>query len=280
MSDPLVIADTNADVIAQALLDHGVERAHFVNGIFGAPQQLVLPMQAAWFKGLDCLSKLSGVFNTFAPKDHLSLPYTSLVKKNDAFIIAVNSNVSVDEINEEKIARGEDTPPYVNQYERAANMAVPLAKMFPNRPVIVIFYDEKEPAKSQTQECEGLYDRLNKAMPNLLQTLMKGDYGTSKEKGEIVGASLFRKVFGIPLPKDTAHISPECATLNKPSQDDDNIKVMRLTDHENIFGRPMMTDKNKVLFSMPKGFSDLQESVWKRIPAVVSSVASFFPAMK
>lgn len=282
MSNYTLIDDTDPNAIVERLQEQNINRGHFVNGIFGAPQEIVLPMQAAWFKGLDNLSKLTNTFNHVVAKVTKSpaQDYAGMVQNDDAIIIAVNSDLSVNRINADKSADG--VKPIPDQYKRADQIAAPLAEMFPNRKVVVVFYDEKEPAQSRTQSDLGLYDALNEKMPNLLQTLMKGGWGTSAKEGEIVGRNLFRFTFGIPLPHDTAHLAPYCAGQNAmtPGPQQDSVNVTRLTSMNNIFGRQMMTEANKALFKLPDSVAHLSESFGKRFEATIAPFSRMMPAMK
>lgn len=200
---------------------------HFTNGVFAAPVKIIFPTNLACFQRQVEKSATS----------------------NDALIIAVNSNESVEVANQKIQAQGREIPAFIDQMTRANNIAKPLSLQHPDREVIVLFYDEEAPAwEKDFHETKGLYDRLKEAGFGL-KSLFKGNFGTNPKAGPIIGEALFDEVIAFPLPHDTAALSNYCAGISGEARPLlPHTKVIRLTEEMGVHGYPYMNEQNKVLF--------------------------------
>lgn len=193
-----VIESSNRADIISAFEEKGIKGAHFTNGTYAFAAELIVPTTLAGFKR---------VTNTYP---HLPL------------VIAVNSDKSMDELGKK------DFEP---EAERAAKVAEPLAKLFPENQVMVIYYDEKTP-------CE-LYSAL--AKHNMTRTLHKWGYGTSSDAPKIEGAECFEMTYGFPLPND---IKPVCYHDTDVAEKPQKIIVDDLRDN--------LISKEGLLFDLPE----------------------------
>ncbi len=135
-------------------------------------------------------------------------------------IVAVNSDKSIQQLGKEG---------FEPQNVRSRKVAEPLAQMFPDNKIIIIYYDEPTPNE--------LYVILNKHRHT--RTLHKWGYGTNAEAPKIEGAEYFETVYAYPLPND---IKPICWG-ETPCEAQSNILVRDL--------RGKLIDKNGVLFAVP-----------------------------
>lgn len=212
-----IIHDTDFATISVKLAGRGIHKAHFTNGTYAPLSDICVPTTLAGFKYID------DQFNT----------------DGAALIIAVNSDVSMARINELKVQKGESVNESEDQYTRALKVAKPLAETFPDRDVIVVFYDEETPTE--------LYDALAEREFGM-ESLQKWGYGTSEKAGRIEGAHNFNRVFGFPFPNDTRELAPYCNSLT-PREEQDVI-VKRLTTETGSHGAPYLTEGNKILFPL------------------------------
>ena len=228
---PHIISTTDTDNIVAQLKDLDVSRIHATNGIYGGSSKLFVPTNLACFQ---MISEKSG-----------------LVNLGDAFVIAVNSNVSLENNNKKLRALGKDVPPIQDQFARARNIAEPIALQFRNHPVIAMFYDEDAPAAADNrdvQQEDGLYDRLARHDFEMV-TLSKGGFGTDPRKAPIIGTEVFQKVYAYPFSNDTKHIQNHCADISgEPMPLSDNVEIVRLTEEVGRHGTAYMSENNKVLF--------------------------------
>lgn len=223
-----IIEDTEFDHIENTLHKKGIKSGIFTNGIYAAPRDVVLPTTLAGFQ---------------VAVDHFSRP-------DDAIIVAVNSDVSLDLIYEAKSnklledyvenGRSLESDEEMNlatshlylaqqklraergrtefQNIRAAKLATPLASQFENRDVAIMFYDEATP--------EALYEAL--ALKGFgMTTLFKWGFGTEKDAPRIEGASNFENVLAFPFLDDA---KPICHDITVVEDQSDLVKVLRLQD--------------------------------------------------
>lgn len=183
--------------IAEVISKFG-KGAHFTNGTYAFAAELIVPTTLAGFKR---------VTQTQA---HLPL------------VIAVNSDVSMNVLGKR------DFEP---QATRAAKAAEPLAKLFTNNHIIIIYYDEKTPNE--------LYEGLKSY--NLTRTLHKWGYGTTPDTPKIEGAECFEIVYGFPLPND---IKPVCYDDTAMAEKPQKIVVDDLRDS--------LISKEGLLFELPE----------------------------
>jgi hypothetical protein len=205
MKNLTLIQDTDKSVIVTKLLDLAPKGAHFTNGTYAYPKELVVPTTLAGFKR---------VTNT-SP----DLP----------LVIAVNSDNSMIDLEKS------DFEPAVKRAEKAA---IPLAKLFPNNRIVVIFYDEKTP--------ESLYTTLSKY--NLTRTLHKWGYGTTPKEPKIEGAECFELTYAFPLPNNK---KPVCYGQTKAQ---DKPQKTIVDDLRNTF----INKDNQLLFSLPHSLHEYQ----------------------
>lgn len=217
-----LIPSSDAVQIYKELTSRGASAGHFTNGTYAPPESLVVPTVLSGFQYI----------------------VDNAAKKDDALIIAINSDESMKHINIQrinaayrvrvrKLREGKEDPKDIeaalqkvarevqnmeNQETRALKVGIPLALQNQDRKVFIVFYNEETPNK--------LYDTL-KNHGFGMETLFKWGYGTKPEEGRIEGAENFRKVFGYPLPND---IAPVCAALTPIEGQKGQVKVVDLRE--------------------------------------------------
>jgi hypothetical protein len=243
----IYIPSGSVDAIEEALHDQNIERGVFTYGTYVAPQDVILPTTLAGFK--------------FAT-DRFS-------RVEDAIIVAVNSEESMKKIYQSKMAKifaaiqdeidaleGEEREhaasaatsekilPLMLEYaalensaDRAAKLAGPLAEQFPDRKVVVMFYDEETPKE--------LYEGL--ALKGFGMTaLFKWGYGTNPDAPRIEGAHNFQNVLAFPFMNDAKAL---CHDITVAENQSDVVKVFKL--HEAEGDRPAyMTKDGQLLFDL------------------------------
>lgn len=234
MENLTIIQNTNPAVVVATLARMGISSGEFTNGVFAGKSDIILPSNLAAFKMIDDASNSSEA----------------------AFIIGVNSDESVERLNELKREGGEDIPPFVSQLTRANIIGNAVAKTFPERDVVIAFYDTETPVE--------LYQTLSEYKFGM-NTIFKGNYGTKKGAGRIEGSNFFERVIGFPLPHVTANILPYAALITEPA-DAEEIKrydVIKITEGIGERVRPYMTEGNKLLFRVPASLSALMDESLK-----------------
>ncbi len=211
-------------------LDNSVLRAydnlHFTNGVFSAPPEVIVPTVLSGFKFVS---------------DYAASP-------GDAFVIAVNSDISMNGIMDKKGASAEERAALESQNERALKVAVPVALLNPGHPVVVIFYDEETPT--------ALYDSLTEdGLP--LMTLHKWGYGTKPDAPRIEGSHNFGQVLAFPLPNDR---KPVCHDITIAEDQSGIVQIFKLTEVEGSHGRPYLSEGGKVLFPVPESLATYAET--------------------
>lgn len=159
----------------------------------------------------------------------------TLSDKRDAFLIAINSDKSMQAIMTKKGASQEDIHALESQIVRAVKVAAPLALQHSNREIFVAFYDEETPSK--------LYNELaEKGAP--LFSLHKWGYGTEPNAPKIEGTENFAVTLGFPLPNNT---KPVCYDQT-PRETQGFVDVRDLTTTTGAHGKPYLSQEGKVLF--------------------------------
>jgi hypothetical protein len=205
-----IINDTDKDAIFQGIAETGASVLNATNGTYTAPANLVVPTTLGGFQLAS--DKGAGV--------------------QDALIMAINSDISMRDIAAQKSLKGEDIGIVEDQLTRAEKVLAPLAKQFPDRQIIGIFYDEDTPVK--------LYEYLKDSTPFELNSLFKFGYGTDPRAGDIEGAHCFKTVFAFPMPNDQKAL---CHDLTKVSANRAHYEVYKLTEEFAANGLPYMTKK-------------------------------------
>ena len=214
------IESTDSIDILSKLEELGVKGAHFTNGIYAMEAKLVVPTILAGFKHIVDLAQNGS-----------PLP----------IIVAVNSDKSIQQLGKEG---------FEPQNIRSRKVAEPLAQMFPDNKIIIIYYDETTPNE--------LYTTLQKY--GHTRTLHKWGYGTNPEVPKIEGAECFESVYAFPLPND---IKPICWG-ETPCEAQNNILVRDL--------RGTLIDKNGVLFELPNALKYCESTSIK--PSIVLATSS------
>ena len=190
---------TEIDAIKAKLDELGCRHAHFTNGTYALDAKLIVPTTLAGFKHV-------------------------VRENNDTsfLVIAVNSDISMRSM----ALKFEE-----NQSERAAKVAEPLSELFPDKQVVVLYYDKKTPNE--------LYQALHQE--GITQTLHKWGYGTKPDAAKIEGTEYFKDVYGFPLPNDGL---PVCYSITPVSDTPQAIKVVDL--------RQDLIAKEGLLFEVPE----------------------------
>lgn len=124
--------------------------------------------------------------------------------------------------------------------ERAMKVAGPLAEQFPDRKIIVVFYDEETP--------NALYEDLAATgKADQKDTLHKWGYGASENAPVIEGAECFSETFAFPLPSSTEKITPySWITTRGTDGQKGKISAVDLRDTEEGLG--LINRLNQILF--------------------------------
>lgn len=207
---------TDKDGIVECLKKIGVDRAHFTNGTYTMPVDKMMPTTLA---GFQCVS------------DNFSKP-------TDAFVIAINSDISMSRIMDAKNASVEERAAVESQLMRAHKVAGPLQAQHPDREIVVMFYDEDTPT--------ALYDHLAENGFDMV-TLHKHGYGTEPNAPRIEGAHNFSKVLAFPLPHDE---KPVCYELTQRGNQTGTVTVVKLTEEVGPHGAPYISKSGEVLFPL------------------------------
>lgn len=214
MDNLIIIDSVDIDTIQDKLNKTGVDRAHFTNGTYSYDAEMIVPTTLAGFSYID----------------------SEISRPEDSFIIAVNSDLSMNGIMNEKGASFKERANLESQITRAEKVAKPLAEKFPDRKVIVLFYDEPTPTS--------LYDALALGYPEGMVSLHKWGYGTDSEAPKIEGAHNFSKVLAFPLPNDE---KPVCYDITVAEDQSDVVQVVKLTEATNAAGQPYFPAPRNVI---------------------------------
>lgn len=209
-----VVRATDEQAIAQELKALGHTDLHCTNGTYSYAAERIVPTMLAGFQFID----------------------DKVATNGDAFLIAVNSDVSMNAIMDQKQAPQTERDALEDQYQRALKVAMPLSDQFPDRTIVVVFYDKATP--------NDLYDTLAAEALNL-ETLHKWGYGTDPNAPKIEGAENFNRVLAYPLPND---VKPVCYGITGHADQADIIQVVKLSEVEGLHGKPYISAKGKVLF--------------------------------
>lgn len=210
----VVVRVTNEDAIAQELKALGYENIHCTNGTYSYNADRIVPTMLAGFQYIQ----------------------DKVAAHGDAFLIAVNSDVSMNAIMDQKQASQAERDAQEDQYQRALKVAMPLSDQFPDRPIVVVFYDKTTP--------NDLYNTLAAEALNL-ETLHKWGYGTDPKAPKIEGAENFNRVLAYPLPND---VKPVCYGITGHADQADIIQVVKLSEVEGAHGKAYISAQGKVLF--------------------------------
>ena len=154
MRSPIIVNSTNVDDIIPHIPSGG---ANFTNGTYAFP-----------------IEKIQGT---------MLVGFEFVNSQNDfPMVVAINSDKSMQILGKNGFA---------SQQERASKIAAPLAGKFPDRQLIIIFYDEETPTN--------LFLALSQH--GLTKTLHKWGYGITPKEPKIEGAEYFDAVYAFPMPE-------------------------------------------------------------------------------
>lgn len=151
---------------------------------------------------------------TYAPPANIILDTTLT---GFEFVISRNNLPIVVAINSDESMRNLRKTDFESQHARANKIAIPLARKFTDRQVIIIFYDDPTPTN--------LYHALSQH--GITKTLHKWGYGTEPNAPKIEGAEFFEKVYAFPLPNDT---KPVCYYETALPTEPQKVEVIDLRD--------------------------------------------------
>ncbi|MAZ76148.1 MAG: hypothetical protein CMH31_02480 [Micavibrio sp.] len=194
----LLINSTNHGDIIAALHEAEVTAFHATNGTYVYAAEMIVPTTLAGFQ--------------FLAEERS--------QDSDAFVIAVNSDLSMTGIMDAKKASQEERDALEDQEKRAMKVAIALQKNHPDRQVIVMFYDEDTPT--------ALYDAIAESGTITMESLHKWGYGTDPNAPKIEGAHNFRAVYGFPLSNDT---KPLCHDLTAHEDQSSFVEVVKLNKY-------------------------------------------------
>lgn len=267
----LIIETTDKDAIEQALFDFGVYSGIFTNGIYADKQDVVLPTTLAGFKfavdhysdgdealivAINSNDSMNKVINARINKTVMDgqIKARSLMIDDEATltdaIAIITAEVTQTIKNLEKL-RVDSYP----QEDRAAKLFNPLAEQFPDRKIVIMYYDEETPTE--------LYDML--AMKGFgMNTLFKWGFGTKPDAPRIEGAGNFTNVLAFPFMNDAKAI---CHDITVAENQSDFVKVFKL--HEEEGTRPAyITTDSKLPFDLAESLQKYAEATAPAQPFV------------
>lgn len=203
----LIEMSSNQDTIVDTIQnndDNGRTKFHATNGTFMLPAEKFEARAVAAFDYIH---------------DHKS-------GENDAFLIAVNSDVSMQGIMDAKNAPPAERAGVESQLTRAMKIVAPLAARYPEKLIAVVFYDEPTPTP--------LYDRLAEEGVQL-GTLHKHGYAVSADAPRIEGAHNFESVVAFTLPQN---VTPVCYDLTDREDQSSMVQVVTLDGMTRPGGKP------------------------------------------
>ena len=217
----------------------GNTSVHCTNGTYAYEAAMIVPTTLAGFKFID----------------------DKVADLSDVFLVAVNSDVSMQNIMNQKNASAAERAALEDQHVRAAKVAIPLSEMFPHRTILVVYYDKETPTD--------LYGSLYVAGLNL-KSLHKWGYGTDPNAPKIEGAYGFRNKIAYPLPND---VKPVCFDLTVKEDQSAIVQVVKLTEAIGPHRAPYISKQGKVLFPVPASLASHAEN-----PASVAAAPAPKPA--
>lgn len=213
----LAIHETEEDIIAGVLKGWGLTSLHCTNGTYAYEAERIVPTTLAGFKFIN---------------DKIAVP-------TDPFLVAVNSDASMRVIMDQKGASQEEKDAVESQHVRALKVALPLNELFPDREIVIVYYDKPTPAD--------LYRTLFQEGINL-ESLHKWGYGTDPKAAKIEGAEFFNRVLAFPTPND---IKPVCYDITAQEDQSAVVQVIKLTEEKGLDGKPYISTQGKLLFDVP-----------------------------
>ena len=167
--------------------------------------------------------------------------------KGTPLITAINSDVSmlnsyVGKDNEKELAAN-----LIPQETRAHNIAIGLARMFPDHPIVVVMYDEITPFE--------LYQALSQSgfgMKSLYKIgfmIEKDEEETKKVNKPIIGAKFFEKVYAFKAYDDRPVMFHDTRDVQPTDRYPDVVEDLR--DTYGPHNRPYLSRDGKVLFPVP-----------------------------
>lgn len=219
------IHSTDEQTIVETLRNLGRTKLHCTNGTYAYEAARIVPTMLAGFKFID---------------DKIAAP-------TDSYLIAVNSNVSMKNIMDQKNASGAERAALEDQLVRAMKVAGPIAELFPQKDIVAVFYDKSTPTD--------LYNALADAGFEM-ESLFKWGYGTDPTAPKIEGADRFKRVLAYPLPND---VKPVCFDLTPREDQSGIIQVAKLAEIPGPHGAPYISKQGKVLFDVPASLASHAE---------------------
>lgn len=233
----ILIDQTNHDDIARILKESGVRSIHATNGTYAMPQEKII--KTSW-----------GGFEYIARTE---------AESSDAFVIAVNSDVSMEEIMADKTAALEERERLLVQererqeiegaeedailalddkFDELENDKVALQSQIDTledqeKRAFKIAHPLQKAHPERTYVVmyydEGtptqLYEALSQSGDLKLKTLHKWGYGTDPDAPKIEGAEFFDRVYGFPLPGEE---KPLCHDITAHKDQSKLVKVVLL----------------------------------------------------
>lgn len=233
----IMIPTGSVDAVEEALHDQNIESAVFTNGTYVGPQDVVLPTTLAGFKfALDRFSRPDDAIVVAVNSDEsMKAIYKTKMATASAAILDGLSTLEGEERAHAAVTAADKLQALLAEYaalenvqDRAAKLTGPLVQQFPDRNVVILFYDEETPTE--------LYDGLT--MKGFgMTTLFKWGYGTNPTAPRIEGARNFQNVLAFPFRNDA---KPICHDITVAEDQSDVVKVFKL--HEAEGDRPAYMD--------------------------------------
>ena len=216
LSPYFAIMSARPDDVVTALKKDNTQSLHVTNGAYVPAAKILVPTTVAGFQYL-----------------HDTHP-----DKSASMLVAINSNKSMRDALEARNAPGAEFDALEDQYARARKFIPLLTAQFPERRVIMAFYDEQDPV--------ALYGTIDAAgIP--IRTLHKWGYGTGDNPKPILGAEFAQSVYGYPFASATEHMRPAFWDVT-PEGQKGSVKIVDLTKAAGPHGRAYLSDDNKLLF--------------------------------
>ncbi|MFA7275293.1 MAG: hypothetical protein WC043_00660 [Pseudobdellovibrionaceae bacterium] len=158
-------------------------------------------------------------------------------------VIAVNSDKSMREH-----VKNVENP--ASERDRALFVATPLALQYPDKEILVVFYDDATPLP--------LYTKLEENTAHVASLHKHGNYGTDANGPIIEGAHLFANTFAFPFPSKEKAV---CEDLTRTGDQNAIIKVRDLYGENGPHGTPYLSPSKKILFPLTMANMQLAEPI-------------------
>lgn len=199
----------------QILKDNGVHAIHATNGTYAHAKDTLFPTTLAGFQYVS--ERVGG--------------------HDDAFFVAINSNVSLRGLAQQKGASEAELAALEDEQTRADKIIAALQAQHPTRKIVIAFFDQATPKE--------LYAGLKSSGINLL-SLHKWGYGTG-DTPRIEGAEFFERTLAFPLPQQAKAYAHD---ITPKGRQRGTVQVRDLRKEHGSHGSPYLSEDGAILFPL------------------------------